>query len=43
MRAYCLTCAQIVSRALLMILLFLGIVVFLGVGIVRAASVALEK
>jgi hypothetical protein len=43
MRAHCLTCAQIFSRALLIILLFLGISVFLGVGIIRAASCAFEK
>lgn len=43
MRTYCLIFAKIFCRALLIILLFLGISVFLGVGIVRAASGALEK
>jgi len=43
MRAYCLICARIFSRSLLIILLFVGVLIFLGVGIVRAAAFALEK
>jgi hypothetical protein len=43
MRAYCLICARIFSRSLLIMLLFAGILIFLGVGIVRAAAFALEK
>jgi hypothetical protein len=40
MRAYCLTCARIFSRSLLIILLLVGVLIFLGV---RAAAFALEK
>jgi len=43
MRAYCLTCAQIFSRALVIILLFLGLLSLPRVGIVRAASLAPNK
>jgi hypothetical protein len=43
MQAYRITCAKILGRALLIILIFLGISVFLGVSIVRAASYAFER
>jgi hypothetical protein len=41
MRAYCITWARIFSRSLLIILLFVGVLIFLGVGIIRAAGQAL--
>jgi hypothetical protein len=43
MRDYCVTCAQIFSRALVIILLFLGFVSHPRVGIARAASLAPQQ